>query len=179
MKIIKKFVNKVKHLLTKNKEIGMDSHTESSSTQETEEFHVLHLTVVRTEFTNKYTMGKLLIDGAYFCDTLEDTVRERGVKIPGETAIQAGKYDVILTFSSKFQRTLPLLLDVPNFDGIRIHNGSYAADSQGCILVGERYRDGMLTKSKLTISKLMDLLRIYETQSYKITIEIINHKTNE
>ena len=69
-----------------------------------------------------YTIGRLYIDGQYFCDTLEDAVREK--KIAGKTAIPEGTYEVIVNRSPKFKRDLPLLIDVPNFEGIRIHRGN-------------------------------------------------------
>jgi hypothetical protein len=64
-------------------------------------------------------IGKLYIDGAYFCDTLEDIPRE--IKKLHETCIPVGTYKVILNMSNRFQKIMPLLLDVPNFEGIRIH----------------------------------------------------------
>lgn len=84
------------------------------------------------------TIGELAlsIDGERFCYTLEDQVRAPGVKIPGKTAIPAGRYRAIVTFSNRFKRELPLLLNVPMFDGIRLHGGNVAADTEGCILVG-------------------------------------------
>ena len=81
---------------------------------------------------NKYTIGKLYIDGEYFCDTMEPPVRNRKPK-----AIPLGKYKVIINHSNKFNKQLPLLLNVEGFEGIRIHNGSYPEDSLGCILVGK------------------------------------------
>ena len=86
-----------------------------------------------------YTIGKLYIDGKYFCDTLEDQVRDlaKERKIPGRTAIPAGVYEVIVNISPRFRRKLPRLLDVPGFDGILIHRGNTAEDTSGCILVGE------------------------------------------
>lgn len=93
------------------------------------------------------TVGELLIDGVKFCDTLED--RERlawslmpfrqllGTKVFGATAIPAGRYEVVLTYSERFKRTLPLLLKVPQFDSIRIHGGNTEADTEGCILIGK------------------------------------------
>lgn len=136
-------------------------------------------TVIRTEFTDTYTMGKFYINNEYFCDTLEDTVREDGKKIYGETAIPAGRYDIIITFSPKFKRELPLLLKVPNFDGVRIHNGSYPKDTLGCILVGKRYADGMLTNSRETINKLMDFISVEEVKRNRFLIDILEDKTNK
>jgi hypothetical protein len=95
----------------------------------------LELKLIRKNFTEQSTIGELSVDGAFECFTLEDKVRP--VKIKGETAIPAGTYEVAVTFSNKFQKFLPLLLDVPNFDGIRIHTGNTPKDTPDCILVGQ------------------------------------------
>ncbi len=95
----------------------------------------MQLQLIRKVFTDQSTIGELFVNGAFECFTLEDKVRP--VKIKRETAIPAGTYEVAVTFSNKFQKFLPLLLDVPNFDGIRIHTGNTAKDTLGCILVGQ------------------------------------------
>ena len=94
----------------------------------------MNLIVKRFEFGPDYTIGRLYIDGDYFCYTLEDKVRVE--KIPGETAIPAGRYSVIVDHSNHFQRDLPHILNVPGFEGVRIHPGNTKADTEGCILVG-------------------------------------------
>lgn len=99
------------------------------------------------------TIGELLIDGQYFCFTLEDTEREE--KVPGETAIPTGTYKVALTHSQRFDMDLPLLLDVPGFAGIRIHAGNTDADTRGCILVGRRTFENAIGESKLALEALM------------------------
>ena len=89
------------------------------------------------------TLGDLEIDGVFECHTLEDKVREvvgepvALWKIGGETAIPAGRYRVIIDFSNRFQRLMPHVLEVPGFEGVRIHKGNTAADTEGCILVGK------------------------------------------
>jgi hypothetical protein len=95
----------------------------------------MNLQLVRQHFSDISTIGDLLIDGEKFCDTLEDTCRR--VKIDGKTAIPSGKYKVIIDFSNRFRRKMPLLLNVPNFSGVRIHNGNTDKDTQGCVLVGK------------------------------------------
>ena len=90
----------------------------------------MELTLTRTDFTNDSTIGELSVNGKFECFTLEDKVRP--VKIKGMTAIPAGAYEVVINFSERFQRPLPLLLNVPNFDGIRIHAGNTAKDTEGC-----------------------------------------------
>ena len=104
------------------------------------------------------TIGELLVDGAWFCFTLEDV--ERPEKIPGETAIPAGRYKVIITHSQRFDRELPLLVDVPGFTGIRIHAGNTDADTLGCILVGKRTLENAIGESRAALDDLMEKLRV-------------------
>ena len=100
------------------------------------------LRLVREPTRNGATFGCLFVDGHFACFTLEDAVREvagRPVstwKVPAQTAIPSGRYRVIVTPSARFGRPLPLLVDVPGFDGVRIHPGNTIADTEGCILVG-------------------------------------------
>lgn len=107
-----------------------------------------------------YTIGKLYIDGKIFCDTLEDVVRPQGEKVYGETAIPAGTYKVILNVSNRFKVLMPLLLNVPNFEGIRIHAGNTDKDTHGCLLVGKNTVKGKVTDSKKTFAELMSVLKL-------------------
>lgn len=102
-------------------------------------------------------MGSLYIDGAYCCMTLEDTVRD--TKIYGETAIPSGTYQVLLTWSPKFQRDLPILQDVPGFTGVRIHVGNTPADTEGCILVGRSAGHDSIAHSRLAFEALYAEMR--------------------
>ena len=114
-----------------------------------------------------YTIGKMYLNGEYFCDTLEDAIRP--VKIPNETAIPAGTYKVEVTYSPRFKRNLPLLIDVPNYTGIRIHNGSNKDHTSGCILVGFNTSKGILSDSRKTSDQLTEKL---QSLSEPIEIEI-------
>ena len=114
-----------------------------------------------------YTIGKMYLNGEYFCDTLEDAIRP--VKIPNETAIPAGTYKVEVTYSPRFKRNLPLLIDVPNYTGIRIHNGSNKDHTSGCILVGFNTSKGILSDSRKTSDQLTEKLK---SLSEPIEIEI-------
>lgn len=117
----------------------------------------MELTLIRTDFTEESTIGELSINGKFECFTLEDKVRP--VKIKGFTAIPAGSYEVVITFSERFQRPLPLLLNVPNFDGIRIHAGNTAKDTDGCILVGREKQKNFVGTSKLALEALFKKLK--------------------
>ena len=128
----------------------------------------LELKLVRRELNYKRTIGDLYIDGEKFCNTLEDTVREPGVKVPGATAIPSGRYEVRLTYSNRFRQVMPQLMNVPMFDGIRIHSGNTEADTEGCLLVGRQ--DGQkVIDSRDTYNDLMDILEKCKVSIY-ITI---------
>ena len=129
----------------------------------------MEILVKRLYKKSEYTIGKMYIDGVYFCDTVEDT--DRGLsqnmknstieakKIYGKTAIPTGRYSVVLSYSNKFKKTLPLLKDVLGFSGIRIHSGNTAEDSLGCIIVGENKIKGGVINSRQTMERLMYRLR--------------------
>ena len=126
----------------------------------------MQLVLERNASDVEATIGKLYIDDVFFCYTLEDV--QRDVKIQNETAIPTGTYKVLITMSPKFKRLLPLLIDVPGFDGIRIHPGNTAKDTDGCILVGDSFTKDFVTNSVKTFNELFDKLR---GEDITITIE--------
>ena len=130
----------------------------------------MNLRVIREPSTAAATLGILLIDGVFTCWTLEDVVRP--VKIPGETAIPAGRYDVRLSLSQRFQKVLPEILAVPGFTGIRIHAGNTQADTAGCLLVGRIRAYDRVEESKLALMNVMEHLRRATTAGDPITITI-------
>ena len=119
-----------------------------------------------------YTIGRMYIDGKYFCDTLEDTVRAPGVKIPGKTAIPAGKYKIKLAESLHFKKLMPRLENVPGFTGVLIHAGSTAEDTGGCILVGKNRVKGKVLDSRETFQKLFTMLWVVNLGGEELEIEI-------
>ena len=122
----------------------------------------------------EYTIGRLLVDGKYFCDTLEDCVRDLSCepKIPGQTAIPEGRYEVVVNRSPRFGRDLPRLLNVPGFTGILIHRGNTAADTAGCILVGENRQPGRVVNSTPYELRLTALLQEVQKRGEKIFITV-------
>ena len=84
-----------------------------------------------------FTLGKMYLDGEFYGYTLEDMVRKLEQKVPGKTAIPAGKYEVTITYSNHFKKLLPLINEVPGFEGVRIHGGNSADDTDGCILIAK------------------------------------------
>ena len=127
----------------------------------------MKLTLKRRYLGTTYTIGSLFIDGQYFCDTLEDKVRDTNrngrfdsgeTKVQNETAIPYGTYQVVVSLSPKFKRNLPRLLSVPSFDGVLIHRGNTDKDSSGCILVGENKVKGKVINSTQYEVKLVEIL---------------------
>lgn len=109
-------------------------------------------------------MGSLYIDGHFFCFTLEDIVRILGPngegKIDGRTAIPAGEYPVIIDKSARFNRLMPHILDVPFFEGVRIHSGNTSVDTDGCILLGlTKAGDDRIVQSMAAFDSFMERLK--------------------
>lgn len=135
----------------------------------------MKLKLIRKYCNETYTIGKLYIDGVYYCDTLEDAVRDLNIenKVYAQTAIPSGIYKVVVTMSNKFKRLLPLLLNVPYFEGIRIHRGNTANDSAGCILLGENKVKGKVINSTHYEIDLTNKLLSAQNNKEEITIEIV------
>ena len=153
----------------------------------------MELKLRRIAKKNGYTIGKLSIDGKYFCDTLEDSDRElsssmsldvlKKKKLAHITAIPTGRYEVTMSVisprlsKSKFYKQygdgrVPRLLNVPAFEGILIHCGNTAKDTDGCILVGKNSKVGMVLDSKITYSNLYPLLEAAYKRNERIFITV-------
>jgi len=124
----------------------------------------MRLTLIRIANRPTYCIGKLYIDGVYYCDVIEDT--DRGLddkmteeeilkkKVKGETAIPTGIYHVYLTYSPKYKKQMPLIDGVKGYSGIRIHSGNTSKDTEGCLIVGKNTKVGMVTESRKTYNAL-------------------------
>ena len=150
----------------------------------------MELTLKRIARREKYTIGRLYIDGKYFCDTIEDKDRGLSQELPvtvnknlkrrGVTAIPVGRYRVTLdVVSPKFSKKiayqfcggkLPRLINVPAFDGVLIHIGNTANDTEGCILVGKNTEVGKVLQSTVTFRALYEELKQAKDTIY-ITIQ--------
>jgi len=119
----------------------------------------MEILIKRYILAETYTIGRLTIGNLFSCDTLEDKVRIPFVKVPKETAIPAGSYKVVMDLSPTFKVVMPHVLNVPNFEGIRIHPGNDEKNTEGCILVGllSAQRDKLIS-SRPTYEKLIKII---------------------
>lgn len=135
----------------------------------------MNLLLQREIVSDISTIGTLYVDGLRECHTLEDRDRhleDGGAKVYGETAIPRGTYKVVITYSNRFKQEMPLLVDVPQFDGIRIHSGNEAADTHGCILVGGGIGQDRVFNSRNAYQILFNKLSAAIALGEEIEIEI-------
>lgn len=142
----------------------------------------MEIVIKRVAKKTTYTIGKLYIDGKYFCDTLED--KDRGlndnmsvdkilsIKVKHETAIPTGTYNIDITYSPKFKKQLPLILNVKGFEGIRVHSGNSDKDSSGCIILGQNKVVGKVINSRVTCDRFNTTLTGAKNRKEKITLKI-------
>lgn len=140
----------------------------------------MKLTLKRIALRQTYTIGKLYIDDVYFCDTIEDTVRDLNKngkfdngekKVHSKTAIPYGIYEIKWTYSPRFKKYTPQLMNVPSFEGIRIHAGNTSADTEGCLILGKNKQVGKVINSRATINKFYPIIK-NACSNGKVTIEI-------
>jgi hypothetical protein len=135
----------------------------------------MQLKVNRFRFGEKSTLGRLFVDGAVECYTLEDVVRPDGVKVQNATAIPVGTYNVIIDASTRFKCEMPHILEVPGFTGIRIHSGNTDVDTNGCILLGNNIEnDDFISGSKDAFGKFFPKLKAALDAGEDVSIVIHN-----
>ena len=141
----------------------------------------MNLLLVRTGIFPTCTIGDLFVDGERICYVLEDTIREvpgvpvTGWKVPGVTAIPAGRCRVVIDQSARFGRLLPHLLDVPGFTGVRIHSGNTAKDTGGCLLVGLSWspeRPNWIGESREALNLLLPRIESAIAEGQECWIEV-------
>ena len=152
--------------------------------------------VERKARKNAYTVGKVSIDGKYFCDSLGDTdrgatqampfvstggnkgywVKPDGThidKVPGKTAIPTGRYDACSYYWPKFNCYVVQLLRVPGFTGILMHNGMTADHSEGCILLGKNNIIGRLDGNRIYMDAIVARVMAAERRGEKVEVEVV------
>lgn len=142
----------------------------------------MEILLIRENFTDEYTEGKLFINGVYICDTIED--KDRGLnssmseeeilkkKVYGKTCIPYGRYKVVIDWSNKYGKMLIHILNVKCFDGIRIHSLNSAGDSLGCIGPGIKTAPGWVSKSRDTYKVVHSKVDEALTRGDEVHIEI-------
>ena len=137
---------------------------------------------------NGLTFGEFYINGKKMCETLED--ESRAVKVPGETRIPAGEYDVELKPSSRFDsdyikrfgkdfhKGMLWIKNVPGFEGVLIHIGNSEKDTAGCILVGmiKDYANGKVLESAVAYKKIYSIISKALLNKEKVRIKIVDNK---
>ena len=130
----------------------------------------MELVLTRIAKRGTYTIGRLSIEGLHVCDTLEPAALEVKTSVAKEAVLRSpkkaaelkpfgipeGRYAVVISYSPKMREWLPILLGVPMFSGIRIHAGNTAKDTQGCILVGQNQKKGMVLNSRFWLNRLKE-----------------------
>jgi len=133
----------------------------------------MHIKLVRKMGNSQFTEGRMYINGEFECFTVEDAIR--AVKIQNKTAIPKGTYNVIMTMSTRFKKMMPLLENVPNFTGVRIHAGNSSKDTEGCIIVGalnDSMDDDFVGASKVAVSRLYPKIVDALAKNETVTLEI-------
>lgn len=132
----------------------------------------MNIEVIRDTLTDTSSIGSVYVDGAWHCHSLEDRSRF-GPKVPKETAIPCGVYQVVIDFSNRFQKDMPHILNVPGFSGIRIHKGNTDKDVEGCIAVGAiRGRDWIGNCTEVYNSLFGKISLALRTEKVYITVRI-------
>lgn len=137
----------------------------------------MELRLVRSNLNDERTIGSLYVNNVFECFTLEDRDRKLeigGVKVKTKTAIPLGVYNVVITMSNRFKKLLPLVENVPQFEGIRIHPGNTEADTEGCILVGtiRGTEANAVLNSRATFAKLLPKLQAAIKAGEKVSLTV-------
>lgn len=140
----------------------------------------MELKLTRTWLTKNSTIGELSINGKFECYVLEDNFPTPYVKVFGKTCIPLGRYQVIVTNSPRFSQLtghpvdLPLLVNVPGYEGVRIHPGNTAADTEGCLLPGTTRGVDVVNNSRIAFNALFPKIQtaIANGEAVHITVEV-------
>lgn len=141
----------------------------------------MKLILRRVKFYDSSTIGRLYLDDEFICWTLEDKTRDictdatleeiAEVKIPKHTAIPYGTYEIRMTYSNRFKRIMPILIDVPGFEGIRIHSANRASQLEGCIAPGLVNEGEAVLNSRIATANVYRIIN-EQLERGKLFIEI-------
>lgn len=134
----------------------------------------MNLVLQREILSDKSTIGQLSVNDERLCYTLEDKVRPILVKVDGQTAIPAGRYRVAIDLSARFKKLMPHVLDVPNFEGVRIHSGNTSEDTEGCILVGLTKGTDFIGESRKAFELFYPMLQAALQEGQECWIDVRN-----
>ena len=138
---------------------------------------VIREPVIRPTKGEAFTPGRMYVNGlsiGYTCEDEDRRLESVGIdgKQYGRTAISRGMYRLEVTFSQRFQKELPAVVDVPAFTGIRVHGGNRAEDSLGCILLGQVRTASGIANCASTVSRLIAMIKTCEDRGEKCYLEI-------
>jgi hypothetical protein len=143
----------------------------------------MEIILQRKIFTDISTIGDIYVNNKFYCYSLEDKVREiPGLppsvwKIYGKTAIPIGKYITIVTYSNRFKKELPLLLNILGYSGVRFHPGNKPEDTDGCILPGRHKGKDFVYESRLSFNGLFYMIKkaLYNKEEVYTIIRGLNN----
>lgn len=134
----------------------------------------MEITLIRDKFNENETLGRIYCGESFSAFTCEDAVRDE--KIYGKTAIPDGRYQVIITYSNRFKKPLPLLCDVPDFEGVRIHSGNTHEDTEGCVLVGAGRTANGVFNSRVACAELQAMIQHAQTSGEDVWLTILEER---
>jgi hypothetical protein len=154
----------------------------SRTTAEKRYSNMLTFNLIRKYFTENSTIGELFCNGNFICFVLEDkdrgldssmTVEEiKKIKVYGKTAIPTGEYSIQITYSPKYKRDVPQVMNVKGYSGIRIHSGNTAGDSEGCLLPGMKMVIDKVLESKIATAKWSTMIKIALDEKKEVRLKI-------
>jgi len=145
----------------------------------------MNLKIIRDVKSKDFTLGMFYINGTRLGFTCEDTDRsleddkdndgnpiDKGEKVYGKTAIPCGAYKVILSYSNRFKKVMPEVLDVPDFSGVRIHGGNTEEDTLGCPLLGSMRTQTGVANCKIVNDRLISMLQDAEDRGETVWLAV-------
>jgi len=134
----------------------------------------MNMMLYRTQYLASCTKGNLYIGGDLFCFTLEPPLKFNGtLNVPDKTCTPEGVFTVVRKASTRFERIVPVLVNVPNRSNIEMHPLNLPSQTEGCIGVGKQWIDAPeIGQSDIAFDELMGVLNPIWADSQLVTITI-------